>query len=92
MQFKRRTLNQIAELICGNFEMTEERFFPYRSSSYLTEFFADIETDYAHDGSTRAWWVAEALEQILTEPQPAATRLRRPSHASSRGLWTRKKR
>lgn len=72
MQFKRRTLNQIAELICGNFEMTEERFFPYRSSSYLTEFFADIETDYVHDGSTRAWWVAGALEQILTEPQPAA--------------------
>ena len=54
MQFRRRTLNQIAELICGNF-VAEETFFPYRSSTYITEFFSDIETDYVHDGSTRSW-------------------------------------
>jgi hypothetical protein len=50
----------------------EESFFVYRSSSYLTEFFEDIETDYAHDGSTRQWWVAETLAAILAEPQPSA--------------------
>jgi hypothetical protein len=71
VQFKRRTLKQVAELICGNHDINEKPFFVYRSSSYLTEFFEDIETDYTHDGSTRAVWVADTLEQILTEPQPA---------------------
>lgn len=28
MEFKRRTLNQIADMICGNFQ-AEESFFPY---------------------------------------------------------------
>ena len=70
VKFKRRTLNQLGDLICGNFP-AEESFFLYRSSSYLTEFFADIETDYAHDGSTRVYWVADALAEILAEPQPA---------------------
>ncbi|MFF0759471.1 hypothetical protein ACFYWH_05450 [Streptomyces sp. NPDC003737] len=68
MQFKRRTLAQIADMICGNFP-EEESFFVYRSSSRLTEFFADVETDYAHDGSTRQWWVVDVLGQILAEPQ-----------------------
>lgn len=71
MNFKRRTLMQIADMICGNFP-EEESFFIYRSSSYLTEFFSDIETDYAHDGSTRQYWVADTLEKILSEPQPNA--------------------
>ena len=71
MEFKRRTLKQIAELICGN-SVSEMDHFVYRTSSSLTGFFEDIETDYAHDGSTRAAWVAETLEQILREPQPAA--------------------
>ena len=57
MEFKERTLKQIAEMICGNFEK-EESFFRYRSSSYLTEFFQDCDTDYEHDGSTRNYWVA----------------------------------
>jgi hypothetical protein len=68
MEFKRRTLNQIADMICGNFP-DDESFFRYRSSSYLTEFFEDIETNYEHDGSTRQWWVAATLADILTEPQ-----------------------
>jgi hypothetical protein len=71
MEFKRRTLNQLADMVCGNFP-SEESFFDYRSSKYLTEFFEDIETDYAHDGSTRQWWVANVLSKILNEPQPAA--------------------
>lgn len=68
MAFQRRTLTQIADMICGNFP-TEETFFPYRSSSYLTEFFQDIDTDYQHDGSTRHRWVADTLNEILTEPR-----------------------
>jgi len=61
---------QVADMICGNFK-DEESYFEYRSSSYLTEFFADCGTDYRHNGSTRNHWVAETLKEILTEPQPA---------------------
>ena len=49
MEFKKRTLMQIADMICGNFKV-EESFFRYRSSSYLTEFFEDCGTDHKHDG------------------------------------------
>src|SRR5882762_1695709 len=71
MKFKKRTLNQIADMICGNFK-AEESFFRYRSSSYLTEFFQDCDSDYVHDGSTRGSWVAATLAEILSEPQPDA--------------------
>lgn len=60
---------QIADMICGNYP-TETSFFVYRSSSRLTEFFRDCDTEYAHDNSTRNYWVAEVLRSILTEPQP----------------------
>jgi hypothetical protein len=72
MEFKQRTLMQIADMICGN-STAEESFFRYRSSSYLTEFFQDCDTDFKHDGSTRNRWVAEALRQILAEPHAANT-------------------
>jgi hypothetical protein len=71
MEFKRRTLKQIADMICGNFK-AEESFFRYRSSSYLTEFFQDCDTDHRHDGSTRNSWVAATLREILAEPQSSA--------------------
>ncbi|WP_316838930.1 hypothetical protein [Pedobacter gandavensis] len=67
MEFKNRTLSQIADLICGNF-IKEESFFRYRSSMFLTEFFRDVETDYEHDGSTRGIWVGDTLKLILQEP------------------------
>ena len=95
MEFKERTLTQIADMICGNFE-TGETFFRYRSSSYLTEFFKDCETDYRHDGSTRKWWVAETLRQILGEPQPFSkytTRHVRPRypHADGSGRFDQRR-
>jgi hypothetical protein len=70
MKFRQRTLMQIADMICGNYK-SEESFFEYRSSSYLTEFFRDCDTEYVHPGSTRNYWVAETLEKMLSEPQPA---------------------
>jgi len=69
MEFKQRTFREIADMVCGNFE-AKDSFFKYRSSSYLTEFFRDCDTDYAHDGSTRGAWVSETLQKILAEPQP----------------------
>jgi hypothetical protein len=63
---------QLADMICGNCEPGRERLFLYRSSSVITRFFEDCDTDYVHDGSTRNWWVAETLTAILQEPQPNA--------------------
>jgi len=71
MEFKRRTLMEIADMICGNFK-TEESVFRYRSSSKLSEFFRDCHTNFRHDGSTRNYWVADALRQILSEPKTNA--------------------
>ena len=71
MEFKQRTIKEIADMICGNFK-AEASFFRYRSSSYLTEFFQDCGTLYRHDGSTRNQWVAEVLRQILAEPHAGA--------------------
>lgn len=67
MEFKNRTIKEIADMICGNFK-PEESFFRYRSSSYLTEFFQDCGTNHRHGGSTRNAWVADVLRQILAEP------------------------
>src|SRR5690242_4960508 len=73
MQFKERTIMALADMICGNAKPGEKGFFVYRSSSVLTRFFRDCDTDYCHDGSTRRYWVAATLHEILAEPQPTAT-------------------
>jgi hypothetical protein len=70
MEFRQRTLKDLANMICGNFG-AEKSFFRYRSSSSLTEFFSDCDTEYVHDGSTRDHWVAGTLREILAKPQPA---------------------
>jgi hypothetical protein len=69
MKWRQRTLDEIADMICGNGEGVP---FVYRSSSYITRFFRDADTDFAHDGSTRAAWISSVLEQILAEPHPDA--------------------
>ncbi|MBY0323304.1 MAG: hypothetical protein K2X72_31595 [Reyranella sp.] len=73
MKFKDRTLHAIADMICGNPDRDKPNFFEYRSSSYLTGFFMDCDTDYKHDGSTRGAWVAGVLAEILNEPHANAT-------------------
>src|SRR5690348_4005376 len=72
MEFKRRTLTELADMICGNYEDGKSIPFRYRSSSRLTEFFWDCDTDYTHDGSTRSAWVYNRLYEILQEPHPDA--------------------
>lgn len=42
--------------------------FPYRSSSYLTEFFRHCDMEFVHDGSTRKLWVLGVLEQLNSGP------------------------
>jgi hypothetical protein len=63
MKWKNRNLRALADILCGNVD-----HFPYRSSSFITEFFEDCELDYVHDGSTRWAWVASRLEEVLAQP------------------------
>jgi hypothetical protein len=66
MRFKDRNLRSLAELVIG-----DAPYFPYRSSSYITQFFQECDLEFVHDGSTRWWWTAERLRELLEEPQPA---------------------
>ena len=67
MKFKKRNLREIAEMIIGDAD-----HFPYRSSSYITQFFEECDLDFVHDGSTRWAWTADRLAELLEEPQPKA--------------------
>ena len=63
--FRKKTLNEIAEMICG----TESENFIYRSSSKLTAFFEDCDMEiFRHDGSTRSWWVENVLKEVINQP------------------------
>jgi hypothetical protein len=73
MQFKPRNIRAIAEMVIGNAD-----HFPYRSSSFITEFFQECDLEFVHDGSTRWAWAAGRLEELLAEPQPTAHAL--PQH------------
>ncbi|MBF8274644.1 MAG: hypothetical protein HW380_3749 [Magnetococcales bacterium] len=73
MKWKNKNLRELADIICGNAESNDIRYFQYRSSSYLTKFFEDCDLDYVHDGSTRWGWVASRLEEVLAQPHPGPT-------------------
>jgi hypothetical protein len=69
MQFKTRNMRALAECVIG-----DAKHFPYRSSSYISEFFEDCDLPFRHDGSTRAIWATDRLTELLAEPstQPNA--------------------
>ena len=70
--FRKRTIYELADMICGN--PTIESFFQYRSGGQLTDFFVNCDLEqYVHDGSTRKWWVAGVLKEILDQPSDEAT-------------------
>ncbi len=74
---RKKTINELADMVCGNSDAVSN--FKYRSSSYLTEFFEDCDMEqFRHDGSTRKWWVAEVLNQVIQEPKDETAL---PSHA-----------
>jgi hypothetical protein len=70
MKFKPRNLRAIAEMVIG-----DSHHFPYRSSHFITRFFEECDLDFIHDGTTRAVWVSDRLEELLEEPQPAVFQL-----------------
>lgn len=73
VEFRKRTLERLGDLICGNLGSDAPRgdaeppYFHYRSSRYITECFGDLDMDWEHDGSTRHRWVAGVLECLLAE-------------------------
>ena len=67
MKLKPSIIDRLALMICGD---EPHNSFPYRSSSYLTRFFREIDLDYQHDGSTRRHWVAEVLSDLNTDLNP----------------------
>ncbi|HJH28696.1 MAG TPA: hypothetical protein C5S51_03250 [Methanosarcinaceae archaeon] len=67
MKLKPSIIDRLALMICGDEPHTS---FPYRSSSYLTGFFREIDLDYQHDGSTRRHWVAGVLSNLNTDLNP----------------------
>lgn len=68
LKFKRRNLVALADLVVGNQPEDGQTYFLYRSSARINEFFDDLGTNYVHDGSTRNQWVADVLEEILSQP------------------------
>jgi hypothetical protein len=60
-KFDTATLDSLADFICGDDSL---RFPVYRSSSYLTRFFQNLDINAVHDGSTRKWWTLEILKQL----------------------------
>lgn len=70
MDFKRRNLRALAEMVIG-----DNPIFPYRSSSRITEFFEECDLAFTHDGSTRWAWTAQKLNELLQEPSMAANTL-----------------
>jgi len=64
MKFKSRNLRALASMVVGDVD-----YFPYRSSSYITQFFEECDLEFVHDGSTRWAWAAERLGELLEEPQ-----------------------
>ncbi|WP_242436153.1 hypothetical protein [Streptomyces sp. Root369] len=78
MEFRKRTLERLGDLICGNLGSdapdVEPPYFHYRSSRYITEFFGGLDMDWEHDGSTRHRWVAGVLECLLAESHEGPAR------------------
>jgi hypothetical protein len=73
MKWKSRSIRELADMICGNVDYGKPRYFEYRSSSYITEFFSDCELEYVHDGSTRSAWVGSRIEEVLVQPQSSSS-------------------
>ncbi len=59
MKLSERVLEELAKMVVG-----DAKHFPYRSSSYITRFFARCGLPFVHDGSTRPRWAQERLTEL----------------------------
>jgi Restriction endonuclease len=59
MKLSDRVLELLAKMVVG-----DAKYFPYRSSSYITKFFARCGLPFVHDGTTRRIWAQERLAEL----------------------------
>lgn len=68
MKLPPRIITHLSLMICGDQEYKD--IFPYRSSSYLTDFFRSIDLPYVHGIQTRRWWIQGILDELNTGENP----------------------
>jgi hypothetical protein len=59
MKLSDRVLEELARMVVG-----DAKHFPYRSSHFITRFFARCGLPFVHDGSTRPRWAQERLVEL----------------------------
>jgi hypothetical protein len=59
MKLSERVLEELARMVVG-----DAKHFPYRSSQFITRFFARCGLPFVHDGSTRPRWARERLAEL----------------------------
>src|ERR1700677_4312598 len=59
LKLSERTLEELGKMVVG-----DAPHFPYRSSYYITKFFARCKLPFKHDGTTRPVWAAERLKEL----------------------------
>ena len=59
MKLSERVLEELARMVVG-----DTKHFPYRSSYFITRFFARCGLPFVHDGSTRPRWVRGRLAEL----------------------------
>jgi hypothetical protein len=59
MKLSDRVLEELARMVVGDAD-----YFPYRSSHFITRFFARCGLPFVHDGSTRPHWAKDRLAEL----------------------------
>jgi len=59
VKLSERTIEVLAEMVVGDAD-----HFPYRSSSYITQFFKRCSLPFEHDGTTRPRWAQDRLSEL----------------------------
>lgn len=67
MKLSERVLEELARMVVG-----DARHFPYRSSHFITRFFARCGFPFVHDGTTRPRWTQERLAELNLGAAPSA--------------------
>lgn len=67
MKLSERVLEELARMVVG-----DAKHFPYRSSHFITRFFARCGLPFVHDGTTRPRWAQERLAELNLGAAPSA--------------------
>jgi hypothetical protein len=59
MKLSNRVIEELGKMVVG-----DAKHFPYRSSYFITRFFARCGLPFVHDGTTRPIWAQECLSEL----------------------------